>query len=68
MNIVPKQNFADEPYALFRREKFDLFAPLEILDGNSMCDYMIEQPHLIEDGINYLKEIDNKKDSVLRIL
>ena len=48
MNIIPKQRFCDQPEKVFQREHFEIFSPLEYLDGNSLCDYMLEEPYTIK--------------------
>ena len=61
MNIIPKQRFSDQPDLQFKREHYDVFSPIEYLDGNSLCDYLIYESTKIEDKIKEQIE-ENEKE------
>ena len=57
MNMIPKKDIRDTKN-IFKKEKFDMMAPLEILNSNSLCDYMLEKENFIKGNLrNYKEEI-----------
>ena len=50
MNMVPNEDMNNSKQLLVSK-KYDFLAPIEILQGNSLCDYMISSNTYIKNNI-----------------